>query len=318
MVYKNKSGWLVSAIAVSAIMMSGYLFMILLAIPVALCDDHEVEYIFYSKLGTESFLPGKSCAEIYQINKASRQKSGFYWVRTISLYQVYCDMELECGGIKGGWTRVAYLDASIGGGCPSSWSTIALPGTSEYVCRSGSTAGCYSTYYSTLGISFSKICGQAVAYQKGSPDAFHATSRGTKSINDVYMDGLSITVGNPRKHVWTYAAGVSDDHNYPTYNCPCAHVPGPHPPAFVGEHYYCESGDTGNYDLAAYYNSDVLWDGHNCVGSQNNCCANPDMPWFFRQFARNIHGEKLEARICHHEEFANEDTLVQKLELYVQ
>ena len=97
-----------------------------------------------------------------------------------------------------------------------------------------------------------------------------------------------------------------------------AHVPGPHPPAFVGDHYYCESGNTRNYDVAAYYNSDVLWDGHNCVGSQNNCCANPDMPWFFRQFARNIHGEKLEARICHQEEFANEDILVQKLELYVQ
>ena len=37
----------------------------------------------------------------------------------------------------------------------------------------------------------------------------------------------------------------SDDGNYPDYNCPCAATPGPDPPAFVGDYYYCESGDTG-------------------------------------------------------------------------
>ena len=55
--------------------MNQYVFIVLLAVAVALCDDCEVDYTFYSKLGVESFLPGKSCAEIYQVNKASRQKS---------------------------------------------------------------------------------------------------------------------------------------------------------------------------------------------------------------------------------------------------
>lgn len=196
------------------------------------CDSEE-QYSFYSKLETESRLPAKSCAEIYQINKASRLKSGYYWISTPSVRQVYCDMELECGGIKGGWTRVAYLDPNSGYACPSGWSRIAIPGTSTYVCRSGDAGGCYSAYYSTHYLNFNKICGRAVAYQKGSPDAFHATSLGTKSINDIYVDGISITVGNPRKHVWTYAAGLSDDYNYPKWNCPCAHYPGPDPPAFV-------------------------------------------------------------------------------------
>ena len=295
--------------------------MILLASAstIALCDDGELQYTFYSKLGTEAFLPAKSCEEIYQINRASRQKSGFYWVRNPSLRRVYCDMELECGGIKGGWTRVAYLDTTNGSACPSSWSKITIPGTSAVVCRSGDSPGCYSAYYSTFGVSFSKICGQVVAYQKGSTDAFHPTNEyDRKSINDIYIDGISITVGNPRKHVWTYAAGISDDGSYPTYNCPCADTAGPDPPPFVGDHYYCESGNTGSYDLAAYYSSDVLWDGYGCVGNKNNCCTNPNMPWFFRQFARNIHGESLEARICHLESFSNEDVLVQKLELYIQ
>ena len=57
-------------------MMSGYLFVANIA--VVLYDDYEVEYAFYSKLGMESFLPGKQYAEIYQINKVNRQKSGFY------------------------------------------------------------------------------------------------------------------------------------------------------------------------------------------------------------------------------------------------
>ena len=58
---------------------------------------------FCSSLGMLQSSPGKSCAEIYQINKASRGVSGLYWVNTISgLHQVYCDMKLECGGHKGG------------------------------------------------------------------------------------------------------------------------------------------------------------------------------------------------------------------------
>ena len=54
--------------------------------------------------------PGKSCDDIYQINKASRGMSGNYWINTITgVHQVYCDMELECGGHKGGWIRGAVI-----------------------------------------------------------------------------------------------------------------------------------------------------------------------------------------------------------------
>ena len=154
------------------------------------------------------------------------------------------------------------------------------------MCRSGSNSGgCYSAIFTTYNMTFNKICGQVKGYQKGHPEAFHSTKYDTKSINDHYVDGLSITLGNPRKHVWTYAVGISDDGNYPNWNCPCAATPGPDPPAFVGDHYYCESGDTGDYDNNAYYTSDMLWDGSGCHHANNNCCTNPDMPWFFRQFS---------------------------------
>ena len=75
----------------------------------------------------------------------------------------------------------------------------------------------------------------------------------------------SITVGNPRKHIFTYVAGASDDYDYGgSYTCPCARYPGKAPPSFVGEHYYCESGNTGTADLKQHYTKDPLWDCTGC------------------------------------------------------
>ena len=49
----------------------------------------------------------------YQINKPSREASGNYWITTTTgVHQVYCDMELMCGGHKGGWMRIADLATS--------------------------------------------------------------------------------------------------------------------------------------------------------------------------------------------------------------
>ena len=81
-----------------------------------------------------------------------------------------------------------------------------------------------------------KICGQAKGYQKGLTSTYITRS----STNTFYVDSLSITLGNPRKHVWTYAIGHSYDANYPNNNCPCSIYPGPNPPSFDGDHYYCE------------------------------------------------------------------------------
>ena len=275
---------------------------------------------FCSSLGMLQSSPGNSCADIYQINKASRGVSGLYWINTTSgLHQVNCDMELECGGHKGGWTTIVKLDISKGDACPSGWTRITTPGDlPKVVCRSGNDAsGCYSAIFTTYNITFNKICGQAKGYQKGGTEAFYSTMHDTKSIDDHYVTGLSITLGNPRKHVWTYAVGLSDDNNYPAFNCPCAATPGLDPPAFVGDHYYCESGNTGTYSANEYYTSDMLWDGYGCHHANNNCCTNPDMPWFFQQFSRSMQ-DYLEARICHIDSFSNDDILVENIEMYIQ
>ena len=58
---------------------------------------------FCTSLGMLQSNPGKSCDDIYKINKQSREVSGNYWITTSTgVQQVYCDMELECGGHKGG------------------------------------------------------------------------------------------------------------------------------------------------------------------------------------------------------------------------
>ena len=59
--------------------------------------------------------------------------------------------------------------------------------------------------------------------------------------------------------------GLSDNYDYPHYNCPCATHPGPPPPAFVGNDYYCESGDVRTPKGPPYYLSDPLWDGNGCT-----------------------------------------------------
>ena len=57
---------------------------------------------FCSNLGMLQSSPGKSCDDIYQINKDSRGVSSNYFINTTTgVHQVYCDMELECCGHKG-------------------------------------------------------------------------------------------------------------------------------------------------------------------------------------------------------------------------
>ena len=73
------------------------------------------------------------------------------------------------------------------------------------------------------------------------------------SINAACLDGVSITVGNPRKHVWSYAAGFSKLHNINDINCPCAKYP-----VYVGDNYYCESGSNGFNSVNAFHASDPL------------------------------------------------------------
>ena len=283
------------------------------------------QYETCTRYGANVDVLGASCADIYNKNPTSQGRSGYYVLKIDHrAFFAYCDMELECGGHKGGWMRIADLDTSRGDICPSGWTSY------NSYCRGGQAAGCYSANYSTNYTKYSKVCGKVKGYQKGTMDGFFpsAYSHGiakhykpkttSRSLEGVYVDGISITSGNrPRKHVWTYAVGLSDDYNYTGVNCPCAKHPGPNPPSYVGSHYYCESGNTGSQrKFSKLYTDDPLWDGAGCL-PENSCCHNIGMPWFFRQFPTTTTGH-IEVRICHDQGFADEGVAIEQLQLYVQ
>ena len=115
-----------------------------------------------------------------------------------------------------------------------------------------------------------------------------------------------------------YAIGLSDDNNINKQSrCPCAKLPGKDPPAFVGSHYYCESGNTNETRTwSKYFIEDPLWDGSECSAG-HNCCTNTDQPWFFCQLVMKKRDD-IEARLCTSENFSDEAVLVEQIHLYVQ
>ena len=270
---------------------------------------------FCSSLGMLQSNPGRSCDDIYQINKASRGASGNYWINTTTgVHQVYCDMELECGGHKGGWMRVADLDTSRGDDCPSGWTKITTPVAA--CIAANSDAGCHSAIFSTLNVPYSKVCGMAVGYHKDTVDGFAAFEFSSRSINGPYVDGASITYGTPRKHIWTYAIGNTDNiDNHPLVNCPCSQFPGQSPPSFVHDNYYCESGITLNGAVSGVLIDDPVWDSEGC-SNDNSCCSEPSLPWFYRQLPLTAN-EDIETRLCRDEVSSSEDILIRELQLYV-
>ena len=180
---------------------------------------------------------------------------------------------------------------------------------------SSSSAGCNSTIFSTLGLKYYKVCGQFRGYQYKGPDALADFSRG-KGI-----DGVSITYGqNPRTHIWTYIAWWTEN-LLDEGGCPCntdysggRNVTS----SFIGNHYYCESGlDPGKSQTPVLYANDCLWDGMNCDSHETPCCTNSKMPWFYRVLD-NMTEDDIELRICTNEGFADEDTPLDIIELYVQ
>ena len=251
-----------------------------------------------------------SCNDIR--NKQPNSPSGYYHVNN---HNIYCNMGELCGK-EGGWTRVAHLDASEN--CPSglqAWFTGGIR-----VCRrQGNNAGCRSIKFPTNGISYTQICGRVIGYQKGTTDGVNTH---INNINGAYIDGVSITRGSPREHVWSYISGLSSKSNeYLNNSCPCNSGVTKKPQQFVLEnHYYCESGNNKeSYNRNQLYNTDPLWDGNDCLSLEAPCCSSPNMlPWFHRDYGNAISTDYLELRVCGNQVWSNEDTPVQLYEIYVK
>ena len=267
----------------------------------------------------------RSCQEILSCSPSA--PSGYYQIRVpnCSLVQVYCDMEgTNCGG-EGGWTRVAHVNMSQSGAtCPQGLTQTTFSGLT--LCSRNGSAGCQSTVFSTLGLSYSQVCGQLRGYQYGRPEAFlgyfYTLLNSPKTINNDYVDGASITYGSApsRKHIWTYANGVNLVHHYgPRLICPCNLDSWLGTPPFVGSDYYCETGDNGKTccGSATLYPNDPLWDGQQCPCEEAPCCTHPNMPWFNKTLSETT-TEDIELRVCGDQNTNDEDTPLEVIELFVR
>ena len=110
--------------------------------------------------------------------------------------------------------------------------------------RDSDTRSCAGTLFSTLGISYSRVCGQLRGYQRFTPDGFHLYNNNGNIDGANYVDGVSITYGNsPRNHIWTYACGLYLDGDRRAI-CPCntnGLTSNAAFPSFIGNDYYCET-----------------------------------------------------------------------------
>ena len=101
-------------------------------------------------------------------------------------------LTVPCG--RGDWNRVAYLNmGDPTQSCPPAWRDHSADGVRVCGRPAGSFDQCRGTIYSTSGHSYSIVCGRVIGYQFGHTDAF----RSSATINQPYVEGVSITHGNP-------------------------------------------------------------------------------------------------------------------------
>ena len=187
--------------------------------------------------------------------------------------------------------------------CPLNWTLVNSPVRG---CGWTSTGRhtCDSALYSVNSRTYSSVCGRILAYQRGISIAFYNIfRRHLNSIELAYVSGISLTHGRPgsRNHIWTFAGAwyEQDSHYHAKGVCPCTNIniPWPHQvPSFVGNDYFCETGNRAGNSDTIFYIDDPLWDGKGC-GQTSTCCEFKHPPWFHKSLPQPTNDD-LELRLC--------------------
>ena len=217
-----------------------------------------------------------------------------------------------CNITSSDWRRLAYINMTDPEEeCPSGLNEVSNSNTEQRACGRSVDGGCSSLHY-TVNTTYTQVCGIARGYQYGSMDGF--VSSPGKTIDQVYIDGLSITNGNPRQHLWTYVVSHHEGGSLPRIRCPRDRSPYDFSqvPTFVGDHFYCETGFTTRYGIRAAW-SDPLWDGAGCVHNIAHSCDR--YGWFHREIEPTQ--DDIEVRWCASGARSDEDVLTDWLEIWV-
>ena len=225
-----------------------------------------------------------------------------------------------CGSAQG-WTRIAHLDMSDQNEqCPDNLNLVNTPirGCGR---ASRDVITCDSVTYPVNGRNYSKVCGRILAYQIGLASAFYNhISRAQTTLELAYLDGVSLTHGSPgfRQHIWTFANSDHDNDNgaLSSIVCPCSirGMPPFTPPSFVGNDYFCESGNSGSMRKVGVFFEDTLWDGLGCSGS--TCCELNTPPWFCKTLPSHTTND-IELRSCYGEDSPNGNKIITNVDIYI-
>ena len=261
-----------------------------------------------------------SCEAIHK--KWPNKPSGYYRIADSNgtLHTVYCNMENLCN-LEGGWMRIANLDMKQTTSCPTGfrlYTNGSVRACGRPVTSSGS---CVGKIFSSSGIKYSQVCGKVIGYQLGFTDGTAERLNSIKNnINTYYVDGVSLTHGNPREHIWTLMSGASDRSSIHHNKCPCGSFGSFPAPSFVGSDYYCEAGYQASNtppQVGEFYSSDRLWDGKDCGSSETACCQSSLIPWFYKSIG-NYTTDYIEMRICCNEGTNDEDVAIEQYDIYVK
>ena len=210
----------------------------------------------------------------------------------------------ECGTYSSSWRDIAYIDTTVISTANDQCQQYGLRpvnrDNNQVACGKPDGEPCFTL---TLDINgkYSHVCGRVRGYQLKETRGFEVEPEDNKDdINLHYADGVLITRGNPRQHLWTYAASTS------THDCPCSNPDSrlPYTPTVTGANYSCESTRT-DWDQP-------LWDRPKHTDADDNCTIHVN-GWFYQNVEET--DESIEVRWCGPEK---DDIVTDKLQIWVQ
>ena len=263
-------------------------------------------------LGTTA--AAESCDAIFQTDPTC--STGYYLVYGgKEPVLTYCRAPQTLCGVLGRWRRVAHINMSEErASCPPGLLETSNTTLNKQACGRSVDSKCSSVLFPVGQTPYTQVCGIVQGYQFGLTNAFGPSYYAKINIDGPYLDGISITAGQPRQHLWSYAAPKSETGGRV---CPCnlySGIPGTptHVPDFVGEHHYCESGLSGSASSKTAWD-DPLWDGAGCTAARNQCCER--YGWFHRVIPPTT--DDIEVRWCSNQARSIEDVYTDLVEIWV-
>lgn len=236
---------------------------------------------------------------------AGRTDNGIYLIGNPAMPR-RCEMTIDGGG----WTSALDLD-SVRDPCPAPWQPTT---TAPRLCINPAMDAANSITIEPPLASYREVMVSLLGFQSGTADAFEP--QGT--INDVYLDGLSITADMPRQHIATYATGFDEGlgcDGIGGCTCPCLGGT-PLPPFVPAESWRCEAGALSPPQEGTIVLPDPLFDAAEqppqCAGKRE-ASADP-----IRTTLGIPTSAPLEARLMRNEPRQGEGLAVHRLELWVR